>query len=444
MKAFVPIVALAFLAGCQTTNSQISVAQDRIVYETLQPNSLLNIKVSDDWEIVNDKMVGFANTHKKNMSIYKMYTRDNNEVGCDTVSRAYPTPDKHSNYYKCQAYHHSQFPSKSNKLQELLLEYATTNDLLTVKQTFTYNQEAAYNIPSAVGTYSQVYATYYNYFSYTPNERKIVDDYLVKKLSEQKFPAIVKGETRPCSLKNPVHNLHKNVAFDKCSHIRMKVSVGQIMLGLRLKNQELLDLGHKNIYPVLANVDKEGVMAIDAGRGANSFNYYSVYVSYMSLLELVYAPLGYDFFEHTLPHGAKVHEYIQSYYNYKNDFTLFAHYSKYNKGAHSNPWSRVSKLTQEEWVKTSYATNSYRHMDGNKQFVFDHKRYVVRYMPELDMNVKKYKESKMGINPNIGVLPWQLYPMKSAPRPKPFSFSLEPKEGNGWRKHMHVNRVKKD
>lgn len=442
MKSLFPIIAVGFvLAGCQTTSSQISIAQP----ESLQPNTLLNIQVSDDWEIVNDKMVSYANNHKNKLYDYNMAVENDQRWNCESVIRTYPTPDKHRNYFHCQAYYHSQFPSKSNKLQELLLESATTNDVLTVKPTFTYNQEAAYNIPSAVGTFSQVYATYYNYFSYTPEERKIVDDYLVDKLTEQKFPAIVRGETRPCSLENPVANLNKNVAFDKCSHIRLKVSTGQIMLGLRLKNQDLLDLGHKNIYPVLANIDKNGVMILDAGRGSNSFNYYSVYVSYMSLLELVYAPLGYDFFEHTLPHGAKVHEYIESYYNLKSDFKLFAHYSKYNKGALSNPWARVANLTQEQWLETSYAQNSYRHADGDTQFVFDHKRYVVRYMPEeLDMNVKKYVGSKMSINQNIGVLPWQLYPMKATPRPKPFSYSLEPKEGNGWRKHLHVNRIKKD
>ena len=91
----------------------------------------------------------------------------------------------------------------------------------------------------------------------------------------------------------------KNTGTNNCGNIRMKVAVGEIMLGFRLEDQELLDKGHKDIYVVQAFINKDGININHASRGANTVNYSWEYTGYSSILAEVYRPAGYDYFEHT-------------------------------------------------------------------------------------------------------------------------------------------------
>ena len=108
----------------------------------------------------------------------------------------------------------------------------------------------------------------------------------------------------------------------------MKVAVGEIMLGFRLEDQELLDKGHKDIYVVQAFINKDGININHASRGANTVNYSWEYTGYSSILAEVYRPVGYDYFEHTFPRGAKVKDYLKFNYRLLNDFKLTAEVGK--------------------------------------------------------------------------------------------------------------------
>jgi hypothetical protein len=195
----------------------------------------------------------------------------------------------------------------------------------------------------------------------------------------------------------------------------MKVAVGEIMLGFRLENQKLLDKGHKDIYVVQAFINKDGININLASRGASTVNYSWEYTGYSSILAEVYRPVGYDYFEHTLPRGAKVKDYLKFNYKLLKDFKLTAKWAKYDVGSKSNPYKKISKITQAEYILTENAKDAYRYKDGDKEFIKAHSRFTKRYMPELyssvsEEEIKNYHRSKEGlISANKGVSSYGLY-----------------------------------
>jgi hypothetical protein len=171
--------------------------------------------------------------------------------------------------------------------------------------------------------------------------------------------AYIHGKTAKCNINNINSVLHKKTDTDTCGNIRMKVSVGEIMLGFRLEKQALLDKGHDDIYVVQAFINKDGININHASRGGNTVNYSWEYTYYSSLLAEIYTAVGYDYFEHTLPHGAKVHEYLSFNYRLLKDFKLTAQWAKRSVGSKHRPYSQIKNLSQAEYQKTDNALDVY-------------------------------------------------------------------------------------
>ncbi len=379
----------------------------------LLPNTLKQIKVIKDWEPVSD--FGALKEYAKRVPIERFRVEKNKAWNCiDRITNVNPYPDEdtHRPWFHCQAYVHGLAASNPQILGDIILTWASaTKDpmlVIPVTKSGGYNV-AGYDIPSTIGTFAQSYAIWYDEIAYTPEERKRVDSYLTRKLMEQKFPVLNYG-SRKCNINNINSVYHKNTGSNNCGNIRMKVSVGEIMLGFRLENQTLLDKGHDDIYVVQAFINEDGININHASRGSNTVNYSWEYTYYSSLLAELYATVGYDYLEHTLPHGAKVHEYLSFNYRLLKDFKLTAPWAKHNVGSFFNPYSKIKNLSQEEYQKTNYGENVYSWKDGDKEFVKAHTKFVKRYMPNLyTFAVKNYMGSKFNESPNFGVHPYMLH-----------------------------------
>jgi hypothetical protein len=118
------------------------------------------------------------------------------------------------------------------------------------------------HIPSNIGTFAQSYAFWYDEIEYTPEERQRVDAYMTRKLMEQKFLPIDRDFNGPrikCDINDINSLLYERTGTNNCGNIRMKVAVGEIMLGFRLENQTLLDKGHDDMYVVHAFINEDGI-----------------------------------------------------------------------------------------------------------------------------------------------------------------------------------------
>ena len=384
--------------------------------EKLLPNTLLEIKVIENWEPV------------KNFQKFKEYSnltpmkgfleRKNKEWNCfDRIKNVDPYPktdDSHWAWFTCQNYLHFAGTNNPQIIGDILLSWASAKkDPMIVKRASGYNV-AGYDIPSTIGTFAQFYAVWYKEINYTEKERQLVNKYLVQKLFDQKFKVLNKG-ARKCNIKKLKSIYSKNTGTNNCGNIRMKVAVGEIMLGFRLKNQELLDKGHKDIYVVQAFINKDGININHASRGANTVNYSWEYTGYSSILAEVYRPVGYDYFEHTFPRGAKVKDYIKFNYKLLKDFKLTAEWAKRNVGSQFDKYKNISKLTQAEYLQTEYAENVYSFEYGDKEFIKAHPRFTKKYMPEVyssvsEEKIKNFHKSREGlISANKGVSSYGLY-----------------------------------
>ena len=384
--------------------------------EKLLPNTLLEIKVIENWEPV------------KNFQKFKEYSnltpmkgfleRKDKEWNCfDRINNVDPYPktdDSHWAWFTCQNYLHFAGTNNPQIISDILLSWASAKkDPMIVKRASGYNV-AGYDIPSTIGTFAQFYAVWYKEINYTKQERQLVDKYLVQKLFDQKFKVLNQGK-RKCNIKKLKSIYSKNTGTNNCGNIRMKVAVGEIMLGFRLENQELLDKGHEDIYVVQAFINKDGININHASRGANTVNYSWEYTGYSSILAEVYRPVGYDYFEHTFPRGAKVKDYLKFNYRLLKDFKLTAEWAKRNVGSMFEPYKNISKLTQAEYLQTEYAENVYSFEHGDREFIKAHPRFTKKYMPEVYSSVSEeeienfYKSREGLISANKGVSSYGLY-----------------------------------
>ena len=381
--------------------------------KTLLPNGLKQIKVIKGWEPVADFEA--LKEYSKLVPIGGFRVRKNKEWNCiDRITNVNPYPDEdtHRPWTHCQAYVHGLAASNPQILGDVLLTWASAKKdpmfVIPNPKSGEYNV-AGYDIPSTIGTFAQSYALWYDEITYTPDERKRVDYYMTKKLMEQKFPVLNPGR-KQCNIYNINSVYHKKTGSNNCGNIRMKVSVGEIMLGFRLENQALLDKGHDDMYVVLAFINEDGININHAARGGNTVNYSWEYTYYSSLLAELYTTVGYDYLEHTLPHGAKVHEHLSFNYRLLKDFKLTAPWAKHNVGSSWLPYSQIKNLSQAEYQKTENGRDVYSWKDGDKQFVKAHTKFVKRYMPDLyTFAVKNYMGSNFNDTSNFGLHPYVLH-----------------------------------
>ena len=384
--------------------------------EKLLPNTLLEIKVIENWEPVKNfqKFKEYSNL----APIKGFLERKNKEWDCfDRIKNVDPYPktdNSHWAWFTCQNYLHFAGTNNPQIIGDILLSWASAKkDPMIVKRASGYNV-AGYDIPSTIGTFAQFYAVWYKEINYTEKERQLVNKYLVQKLFDQKFKVLNKG-ARKCNIKKLKSIYSKNTGTNNCGNIRMKVAVGEIMLGFRLEDQELLDKGHKDIYVVQAFINKDGININHASRGANTVNYSWEYTGYSSILAEVYRPVGYDYFEHTFPRGAKVKDYLKFNYRLLKDFKLTAEWAKRNVGSMFDKYKNISKLTQAEYLQTEYAENVYSFEHGDKEFIKAHPRFTKKYMPEVyssvsEEEIKDFYKSREGlISANKGVSSYGLY-----------------------------------
>ena len=396
--------------------SLITLSDNALSKEKLLPNTLLEIKVIKNWEPVKD-FEKFKEYSKK-IPMKNWLIKKNKEWNCfDRIKDVNPYPkddNSHWAWFTCQNYLHYAGTNNPQIIGDVLLSWASLKkDPMVVKRKTGYNV-SGYDIPSTIGTFAQFYAIWYNEINYTEQERQLVNNYLVQKLFDQRFKVLNKNKIK-CNIKKLKSIYSKNTGTNNCGNIRMKVAVGEIMLGFRLEDQGLLDKGHKDIYVVQAFINKDGININHASRGANTVNYSWEYTGYSSILVEVYRPVGYDYFEHTFPRGAKVKDYLKFNYRFLKDFKLTAKWAKRNVGSMSNPYKKISNLTQAEYLKTQYAENVYSFEHGDKEFIKAHPRFTKKYIPEVyssvsEEEIKNFNKSREGlISANKGISSYALY-----------------------------------
>jgi hypothetical protein len=249
--------------------------------------------------------------------------------------------------------------------------YPTSNNLKTWE-----HGALAYASTMLVGDFASFYAVYYDDFDFTQDQRQAVESYLSDWLINHDIdpPRMYQR----CDLEDltKFEFIGNNfIDINYCGSNRWRLALGAVYLGLKTGNQKLFTAGNRHLEIALAVIDKDGIYAPWARKGALALSYQRQLPEVLTLLAVAYESIGYDFYEHQLPHGKKIHEVYDAF------FDFIYHPEKLNKYAFAS-WDYVGEDAYA-FDKLPLEEKWHREYINPKVLAAQSKGYVLRYRPDL-------------------------------------------------------------
>ena len=165
-----------------------------------------------------------------------------------------------------------------------------------------------------------------------------------------------------------------------CSTTRFILTEAQLVGGLALGNQEIFDEGIDSLQYITTFFDDKNIFIRNASRGIRAMSYHVWIPTYLTNYAVVLDSVGYDFLEHEMPNGSKVHEAIKFSFDHvwEDDLSIFWPYIQISSGTDGN-W------TYPELLKPMHLRLGYSGFLPSKpqRVVRQSLFYVDKYQPEL-------------------------------------------------------------
>ena len=239
-----------------------------------------------------------------------------------------------------------------------------------------------YDAIALLTIYSSFYAVKYEEFEFNEEERNLVDSFILNEMLT--IPINTVGEPKNQFFCDPYkHDLigRKNSPrpdINTCGSNRWKTTIAQLLVALRLGDQNLFNEGVYNTRFKLALFDDEGIYVTWATRGALAWDYSHDVTTMLSLLTEIYKSIGYDFLEYQLENGLYVKDLFSKQFEIVDDVSILDKYAKRQyavKGTNYNKWKKLNNNEKLGiWPKTSvvYSAKSYiQKYDKNLQKLID-------------------------------------------------------------------------
>ena len=269
--------------------------------------------------------------------------------------------------------------------EKILLSWASNNSINYPDKNLNISaySDIAYAANLLIGNFATFYAIYYDDFNFNDKQRLVVNNYLSNMLINTDLEPNKSGKR--CILEKPeVFEMSGNelrIYGDYCGSNRWRLGLGAVYLGLRTGNQRLFTAGNRHIEINLATIDKDGIFPMWARKGALALSYQRQLPEVLTLLALAYESIGYDFYEHQLPHGKKIHEVYEAL------FDFIYHPEKLNKYAFAR-WDYVGQ--------DAYAFDKLPLKEKwRREYIYpvvlaaQSKGYILEYRPDL-MSMAEY------------------------------------------------------
>ncbi|MDB4098990.1 alginate lyase family protein [Candidatus Thioglobus sp.] len=382
----------------KTAEKQGGDGYDSFPVHEFAKSPLRDLEVQENWQLfkVPDELdlfhsrFQYAIDEKGPLRWWKMssYVDDCERATADFDIEAFKsideTGDRASFFIRCKTFFtHKHFRDQDEGIkvfERILLSWAKNKPIKypdTNLKTSSFG-DTAYAATMTVGDFASFYAVYYDDFNFTREQRQAVNDYLSDLLIN--YDLEPNGNSIRCVLEEPERfEIEGYEAFgiyaDYCGSNRWRMGLGAVYLGLRTGNQKLFTAGNRHIEINLAAIDKDGIFPQWARKGALALSYQRQLPEVLTLLAVAYESIGYDFYEHQLPHGKKIHEVYEAL------FDFIYHPEKLNKYAFA-AWDFVGqdayafdKLPLKEKWRREYIYP--------EVLAAQSKGYVLRYRPDL-------------------------------------------------------------
>jgi hypothetical protein len=382
----------------KTAETKGGEAYDSFPVHEFAKSPLRDLEVQENWQLFKDpdeldlfhSRFQYAIDEKGPLRWWKMssYVDDCERATADFDIEAFKsideTGDRASFFIRCKTFFtHKHFRDQDEGIkvfERILLSWAKNKPIKypdTNLKTSSFG-DTAYAATMTVGDFASFYAVYYDDFNFTREQRQAVNDYLSDLLIN--YDLEPNGNSIRCVLEEPERfEIEGYEAFgiyaDYCGSNRWRMGLGAVYLGLRTGNQKLFTAGNRHIEINLAAIDKDGIFPQWARKGALALSYQRQLPEVLTLLAVAYESIGYDFYEHQLPHGKKIHEVYEAL------FDFIYHPEKLNKYAFA-AWDFVGqdayafdKLPLKEKWRREYIYP--------EVLAAQSKGYVLRYRPDL-------------------------------------------------------------
>ena len=365
---------------------------------------LRDLKVPDNWQLFKDPLELYrfhdrfkGPVHEKHLiDTWKMeeYVEDCVRAlsEFDLKWHKYDMPMR---FIRCKTvmtqFHFRDREAGIKGFEKILLSWAKNKPVLYKTVSKNEADDQAYASSMMVGDLSSFYAIYYKDFNFSKEQRKIVDEYLSDWLINHDLNP-EPGKVR-CNLEKPeIFEKLNDYTFDNdyCGSNRWRVGLGAVYLGLRTGNQKLFTAGNRHIEINLATIDKDGIFPSWARKGALALSYQRQLPEVLTLLAVAYETIGYDFYEHQLPHGKKIHQV------YETLFDFIYHPEKLNKYAFARP--NYNGEDVYAFDKLPLSEKWKREIIDLEVLATQSKGYVLRYRPDLEdkINYTERWDQKFG------------------------------------------------
>ncbi|MDC0492403.1 alginate lyase family protein [Candidatus Pseudothioglobus singularis] len=381
----------------KTAEKQGGDGYDSFPVHEFAKSPLRDLEVQENWQLFKDpdeldlfhSRFKYAIDEKGPLRWWKMSSyvddceRATAEFDIEAFKSIEETGDRAAFFIRCKTFFtHKHFRDQDEGIkvfERILLSWAINKPIKypdTNLKTSTFS-DTAYAATMTVGDFASFYAVYYDDFNFNKEQRQAVDNYLSDLLINYDLEPN-RGWKR-CVLEEPERFEIPGDAFgiyaDYCGSNRWRMGLGAVYLGLRTGNQRLFKAGNRHIEINLAAIDKDGIFPQWSRKGALALSYQRQLPEVLTLLALAYESIGYDFYEHRLPHGKKIHEVYEAL------FDFIYHPEKLNKYAFA-AWDFVGqdayafdKLPLKEKWRREYIYPGV--------LAAQSKGYVLRYRPDL-------------------------------------------------------------
>ncbi|MDA9319280.1 alginate lyase family protein [Candidatus Thioglobus sp.] len=409
----------------KTAEKQGGDGYDSFPVHEFAKSPLRDLEVQENWQLFKDpdeldlfhSRFKYAIDEKGPLGWWKMSSyvddceRATSEFDIEAFKSIEETGDRASFFIRCKTFFtHKHFRDQDEGIkvfERILLSWAKNKPIKypdTNLKTSTFG-DIAYAATMTVGDYASFYAVYYDDFNFNKEQRQAVNDYLSDWLIN--YDLEPNRNYKRCVLEEPeTFEIEGYEAFgiyaDYCGSNRWRMGLGAVYLGLRTSNQSLFTAGNRHIEINLAAIDKDGIFPQWGRKGALALSYQRQLPEVLTLLALAYESIGYDFYEHQLPHGKKIHEVYEAL------FDFIYHPEKLNKYAFA-AWDFVGqdayafdKLPLKEKWRREYIYP--------EVLAAQSKGYVLRYRPDLmgdidySENWKEYGSDYVGVFVSISGL----------------------------------------
>jgi hypothetical protein len=324
--------------------------------------------------LANNCLEIMSDFHKNNLYLAKNQDRleKMSSVSEDKEQYFEPTVDTCLDYYPQLAGAKGRTPKD---IEKLLLIWSKTDAFVFQTPSQEKKLSLKYNVISALTVMASYYAVYYDEFEYSPEDRKLVDDYFSKKLLEVKTKDRMRTGAKRCNPRTQA-SFGNKIDADGCGSLVWKTAVGQLFLGLRLNNAEVFKKGIENTQWQLNFFNEDGIFLPWASKGASAMQYTGDLTAFLGLLTEVYDTIDYDFMEHKIPNGLTIKQVMDKQEAIHYDHMLLYKYASQRKQAYKG-------ASMKQFA--SWTAKEALHKSGTSLYIMAREmaRYVDTYRPDL-------------------------------------------------------------